>query len=213
MSLVEEKKKKIKDPDSAELELKMVKDINIMPDEVKDRFKAMKVLYDQVNVIDEEEDELYRKLELKYEKLYKEVYAKRALLIKGDPSAIDKELLEKFEERQKVMIDADFAELEVPVCEVKDIQNIPFGVNNFWLKAMLANHELGHAIFEILSYLQDITLDLHEVGYGFQLTFHFEKNHYFKETTLHKSFHMSQQNEVDNCVGTPITWNAGCDVT
>jgi hypothetical protein len=38
----------------------MSKDINAMPDEVKDRFKAIKVLYDQVNEIDLEEDEEYR---------------------------------------------------------------------------------------------------------------------------------------------------------
>jgi len=44
--------KHIKDPDMAELELKMSKDINAMPEEVRDRFKAIKVLYDQVNEID-----------------------------------------------------------------------------------------------------------------------------------------------------------------
>lgn len=115
------------------------------------------------------------------------------------------------------MTDAKYAELEVPVCEVKDIQNIPFGVNSFWLKAMLANREASQAIFEkdrpILGYLQDVTLDLHEQGYGYDLTFHFEKNSYFKETSLRKSFHMSQQNVIEKCVGTPITWNGGCDVT
>ena len=56
----------------------MCKDINSMPDEVKDRFKALKVLYDQVNDMDEEEEKEYRLLELKYEKLYQEIYAKRA---------------------------------------------------------------------------------------------------------------------------------------
>ena len=35
-----------KDPDQAELEYKICKDINTMPEEVKDRFKALKVLYD-----------------------------------------------------------------------------------------------------------------------------------------------------------------------
>ena len=35
-----------KDPDQAELEYKMCKDINAMPEEVRDRFKALKVLYD-----------------------------------------------------------------------------------------------------------------------------------------------------------------------
>lgn len=41
-----------------------------MPAEVKDRFKALKVLYDQVNVVEQEEEKEYRLLELKYEKLY-----------------------------------------------------------------------------------------------------------------------------------------------
>lgn len=115
------------------------------------------------------------------------------------------------------MTDAKYTELEVPVCEVKDIQNIPFGVNSFWLKAMLNVRECKEVIFEkdrpILGYLQNISLDLHEKGYGFDLTFHFEKNSYFKETTLKKTFNMSQQNVIDGCVGTPITWLPGCDVT
>ena len=67
-----------RDPDQAELEFKMCKDINAMPDEVKDRFKALKVLYDQVNDLDDEEEKEYRALEIKYEKLYSEVYVKRA---------------------------------------------------------------------------------------------------------------------------------------
>jgi len=83
----------------------------------------------------------------------------------------------------------------VSPCEVKDIQNIPFGVNSFWLKAMLNNKRISQAIFEkdrtILSYLQNISLDLHEKGFGYELTFHFEKNSYFKETSLKKSFVMS----------------------
>ena len=45
------------------------------------------------------------------------------------------------------------------------------------------------------------------------MTFHFEKNSYFKETTLKKTFNMSQQNVIDSCVGTPITWLPNCDVT
>ena len=66
------------------------------------------------------------------------------------------------------MTDAKYAELEVPVCEVKDIQNIPYGVNSFWLKAMLNVNEVKEVIFEkdrpILGYLQNISLDLHEKG-------------------------------------------------
>jgi len=53
--------------------------------------------------------------------LYQNVYAKRALLLKGDPSAVNEELVKKFDERRELMTDAKYAELEVPVCEVKDI--------------------------------------------------------------------------------------------
>jgi nucleosome assembly protein 1-like 1 len=82
---------------------------------------------------------------------------------------------------------------------------------------MLVNQTIKEQIFEkdrsILGYLQNITLDLHEKGYGYELTFWFEKNAYFQETSLKKSFIMSQQNVIERCEGTPITWLPGCDVT
>ena len=93
-----------------------------MPEEVRDRFKALKVLYDQVNELDEEEEKEYRQLELKYEKMYAEIYAKRALLVKGleEPS---QNLIDQFEEVKKGLADQKYSELEVPICDVKDIQN------------------------------------------------------------------------------------------
>lgn len=50
--------------------MRVCKAINEMPEEVKDRFKALKVLEDEQNALDEAEDEEFRKLELKYESLY-----------------------------------------------------------------------------------------------------------------------------------------------
>ena len=85
-----------RDPDQAELELKMVKDINAMPEEVQSRFKAMKVLYDRVNQVEEEEEKEYRQLELKYEKMYQQVYAKRVALLSGKADLSD-ELIKKFD--------------------------------------------------------------------------------------------------------------------
>ena len=209
---------KIKDPEQAELELKMSKDIMAMPEEVQARFKACMVLYDQVNQIDEEEDKEYRKLELAYEKRYQEVYAKRAALISGDKEAVTDELIAAFDARREELKALPQAqEIEVSPCDVKDIQNTPFGVSNFWLKAMLANKETQAAIHEkdraVLAYLSNITLDLHEEGFGYTLGFHFEKNCGFQERHLSKSFKMSQQNIIESCEGTPITWLPGCDVT
>lgn len=92
-----------------------------------------------------------------------------------------------------------------------------YGVSGFWLKAMCANNHVSSAIHEkdrpILGYLQDVKLDQHTDGYGFDLVFLFEKNSYFKETELKKTFQMCKQNVIEKCIGTPITWMPGCDVT
>ena len=53
------------DPESAEVEFKISKDINTMPEEVKDRFKALKVLTDRLHELDEEEDRAHRQIERK----------------------------------------------------------------------------------------------------------------------------------------------------
>lgn len=60
-----------------------------MPTEVKDRFKALAVSYDGVDRLTEEEQIAHRQLELKYEKLYADVYQKRAALLRGDKDAIN----------------------------------------------------------------------------------------------------------------------------
>lgn len=108
------------DPDQAELSFKIGKDILAMPTEVQGRFKALKVLYDQVNDLDEEEEKEYRELEKKYEKLYSEVYQKRAQLINGE-IAVDEALVEAFDKRHEELKDDKYKELEVEVCDVKDI--------------------------------------------------------------------------------------------
>ena len=59
-----------KDPETADIEMKMFRDINAMPPSVKDRFKALKVLTDQLHALDEEEEMAYRVIERKYELLY-----------------------------------------------------------------------------------------------------------------------------------------------
>lgn len=118
-----------------------------MPEEVKERFKALKVLTDQLHKLDEEEDIAYRAIERKYELLYQNVYAKRAALIKGD-SQPEPATLEKFEEMKSNLMDESYEGLEVPICDVKDIQNTVKGVSSFWLKAMLAHGRIQHEIQE-----------------------------------------------------------------
>jgi len=206
-----------KDPESAEMELKISKDINAMPEEVKDRFKALKVLTDQLHDLDEEEDVAYRAIERKYELLYGDVYAKRAALIKGD-SMPEEATVAKFEAmKTKLVADEGYEAVEIPICDVKDIQNTTKGVSGFWLRALLAHSNLQHEVSEkdrkVLAYLEDIKLTLHETGFGFDLTMVFESNSYFTGTELKKQFVMTKPNVVEKCIGTTIEWAAGADVT
>lgn len=194
----------------------MSKDIKLMPAEVQPRFKALKVLYDQVMAFDEEEEKEYRELELKYEALYAQTYAKRSDLLNGAPT-IDDKLIAAFDERRTELTDAAYSELEVEICSVQEIQNSESGVAGFWLRSMLSCGAIADTIKEkdraILNYLQDIKLSLHTVGYGFDLTFCFESNSYFVGTELKKEFHMSRQNVIEKCIGTTIEWAAGSDPT
>ena len=205
-----------KDPEAAEIEFKISKDINAMPEGVKDRFKALKVLTDKLHELDEEEDQAYRALERKYELLYQKVYEKRAALVMGEQEPQQAQQ-DKFEEMKTSLTDEAFETLEVPICDVKDIQNTVKGVSGFWLRAMLAHTNLQHEITEkdrsILAYLQDIRLTLHDSGFGFNLTFVFEENAYFAGTELTKQFVMTKPNVVEKCVGTNIVWTAGSDPT
>ena len=155
-------------------------------------------------------------MELKYDKLYKEIYEERRKILMGllpPPET----LLSEYEQRATELNDEDFKKLEVTPCDVKDIQNTPLGVPGFWLKAMLNHPGIGRLIQEkdrpILMHLQDVQCELHDKGYGFDLLFTFEKNDYFSDLVMKKSFVMSKQNVIEKCVGSVIQWKEGKDVT
>jgi nucleosome assembly protein 1-like 1 len=92
----------------------------------------------QTNELDEEEEKEYRALELKYDKLYQDVYEQRKKLLDGvvDPYP---EMLTEYEARATELNDEDYKKVEVTACDVKEIQNTPKGVPGFWLRAIL-NH-------------------------------------------------------------------------
>lgn len=61
--------------------------------------------------------------------------------------------------------------------------------------------------------MHDVRLELSDKDEGFTLTFEFESNSYFKNTTLTKRYHMSHSNVIDKCEGCTIEWTAGSDPT
>ena len=135
------------DVDQKVFEYKMSKTILLMPEEVQDRFKAVKVLYDTERQIDDEEEALYRALELKYDALYREVYEERKQVLAGTKLPAE-EALAHYTNRAKELDDEDFKKLEVQSCDVKEIQNCPSGVPGFWLRSMLNHGGISRLIQE-----------------------------------------------------------------
>ena len=115
--------------------------------------------------------------------------------------------------------DEGYEKVENIVCDVKSIQNIPKGVSDFWIKVM-QNHQIGGTLNDkdktILAYLQNVKLELHDESkskWGFDLTFEFEPNQYFKQTELKKSLFMKAKGVVTKMESTVIEWNDNCDPT
>ena len=196
------------------LELKISKYIKEMDAEVRERFMALKVMEDMIREADEEETKEIRKLEVDYEHKYKEIYAKRFELTsgKGQPDA---ELIAQFDKRAAQLKDEEFEKLETEPCDVKQIQNSPLGVSDFWYKALL-NHpvvEISEKDRPILGYLQNIELELHDDDDGFTLVFTFEENTYFSPNVIKKAVFMKHKGIVDKLESTAIEWKDNCDPT
>jgi len=108
--------------EETKIEHKISEHINKMDDELKDRFKALKTIQDDVKKYDEEHSVEYRKLEVMFEKRYKEIYAMRDTLIGGKDDVADQAaLIKEFDVVATKMKDDDYDKLEVEPCDVKSI--------------------------------------------------------------------------------------------
>lgn len=206
-----------RDPEVAETELRMSKDINMMPENVRDRFKALKVLHDSCVELDAEEEKAFRAIELKYEVMYQEVYKQRAQLLAGtvEPSA---EQLEQYTFREGKLKDDKFADVELDKpCDVKAILASSKGVCDFWPRVLESNGNTNKAISDkdrpIIGYCNNVEAILHTEDHGFTIKMNFEVNQYFEGTELSASFYMKKSNQLDKVDGSTISWKAGCDPT
>jgi hypothetical protein len=181
-----------RDPEQAETELRMSKDINAMPEKVRDRFKALKVLHDQCTDLDEEEEKAFRAIELKYEVMYSAVYAQRAKLLTGE-TEVNAEMLEQYAFREKNLKDEKYKDVEIDKpCDVKAIQGSEKGVADFWPRVLESNGNVNKHVTDkdrpILGYCTNIEHELHTDHQGFTLKMNFETNQYFEGNELKVTF-------------------------
>lgn len=106
------------DPEQKEFNLKVNKTIEDMPAEIRDRFKALKVIQDENALIDEEDELIQRNLEHEYEKQYKPTYDLRQQILSGEIE-IPADLIAQFDARAEELDDEDFKTLDIELCDVK----------------------------------------------------------------------------------------------
>ncbi|KAK1416891.1 hypothetical protein QVD17_26010 [Tagetes erecta] len=161
--------------------------------------KRVEVLRDIQSEHDELEAKFFEEraaLELKYQKLYEPLYAKRYDIVNG--------VVEVDELKDETTTD----QADGNTKEVK-------GVPDFWLTAMKSNEILAEEITErdeeALKYLKDIKWCKIDDPKGFKLEFFFDTNPFFKNSVLTKVYHMIDDDEpiLEKAIGTDIEWLPG----
>nr|XP_021207483.1 nucleosome assembly protein isoform X2 [Bombyx mori] len=208
-----------------------------LPPNVRRRIRALRTLQKEFVDIEAKFYSEVHALECKYEKLYKPLYEKRALIVNGTYEPNDDECLNPWrddteeEELARAVQNAAITEGE----EKKDDKAIepPMdpnvkGIPDFWYNIFRNVSMLSEMMQEhdepILKCLQDIKVQMHEDPISFTLEFYFAPNEYFTNTVLTKEYLMKckpdeesplefEGPEIYSCKGCEINWNAGKNVT
>ena len=156
-------------------------------------------------------------IELKYERLYEPLYAKRKEIVTGTREPTEEEIvkgqaaIDKDEKKDDEgeggveELDDDGKPIEATKKEEEknDEEEMPDaekGVPEFWLRALEGGGQDSFSIEdqdnEILTHLIDITSEtLSEPSTGFKLSFFFEENEFFSESVLTKTYYTKLDEE------------------
>ncbi|KAI1732729.1 nucleosome assembly protein (NAP) domain-containing protein [Ditylenchus destructor] len=186
------------------------------------RVRAMKK--NQLEVIDLEAkfNQRVHELNKEFEPLFHNAFMKRKALVVGEHEPSENEC-------DVPLIHSLTPEALKTIEENAPAEASPSkGVPEFWLEAMRNTFSLGSLIeehdAEILKYIVDITYQTHVNPNGFTLFFHFGENPFFADRILKKEYEIQISSEKDDpysydgptvtkCMGCPIQWYDGKDVT
>ncbi|XP_076881208.1 nucleosome assembly protein 1;4-like isoform X1 [Bidens hawaiensis] len=158
---------------------------------VRKRVEVLRGIQSQHDELEAKFFEERAALELKYQKLYEPLYAKRYDIVNG-----------------VVEVDGLKDDSATDQADAK-------GVPDFWLTAMKTNEILADEITErdedALKYLKDIKWCRVDEPKGFKLEFFFDTNPYFTNSVLTKVYHMIDDDEpiLEKAIGTDIEWLPG----
>lgn len=161
----------------------------------------------------------YHAMEMKWAAKFTALFEKRAACVGGEYEPTDAEAKWDFDEEE---VDEDGNKVEKPALAAEDSNAPTKGIPNFWLAALLRDSTVQNAIEEhdipVLKHLKDVKCELFDgEKKGFKLSFVFEKNEYFTNDVLSKTFDCNFEVEddcqmfdfetVSGAAGTVITWN------
>ncbi|KAH9475768.1 Nucleosome assembly protein 1 [Psilocybe cubensis] len=199
--------------------------IESLPVEIKLNVEALKGVQVKQNELHNQYKKECLELEKKYLELQKPLYERRSAIIAGKAAATTEEI--EAGEEASVKEDEDYAPLP------KDVKPSPSGIPEFWLTALRNHVGLSDMITDrdadALKHLVDVRLEYLKEGDeapketlgkpGFKIIFEFEKNDYFTNEVLEKTY--LYQEEVgysgdfvyDRALGTNIKWKEDKDLT
>jgi len=185
-----------------------------LPPSVQKKVKALKNLQQTHDKYEEEMRKELAALERKYDAMKIPLYNRRSDIINGsEPTA--EELVEEKSTEVKV-------EEEKKVEKEENVKGIP----KFWLEALKHHEAFGDMITaedeDCLEHLIDIKCtpvsNEKTPSPSFVLEFHFEKNNYFEEEVLKKTYTLAEDSFVNEIMfqtvdATEITWKNGKNLT
>lgn len=218
------------DEEEREIEQKMIKVIQKMPNNVQDRFKMLHMLSDQRSKINDEFEKEVKALEAKYAAKKQPLFETRKQIIAGELTDFS-EYVPKFEETHNKLESivsgivkseeeaaADKAEEEskepINVDHLKEVQGIP----DFWEKSIRNNKMIMHCIREadekLLPSIKSIEAVRFEKPKALELKIQFKENEYFENDELSlKLIYKSDTEEIESTEGSSINWKEGKDLT
>ncbi|AET39989.1 histone chaperone NAP1 Ecym_5221 [Eremothecium cymbalariae DBVPG len=195
--------------------------ISSLPKRVKERIFALKKLQQDIFQLEKQFQLEMFELEHKYLQKYAPLHDRRAALVKGtsEPTAAEIEIGKEIdaENERSVFSQGEEAEDNDYNDNEHDEETDQKGIPSFWLTTLenlpMISQTITDRDAEVLDYLTNVSMEyLTEGKPGFKLLFEFEKNPFFSDNVLTKTYYYQPELGYsgdfiyDHAEGTQINW-------
>ena len=220
-----------------EIEQKMIKIISMMPKEVQNRFKVLKVLSDKRSRLADQFEEEIKSLDAQIAAKKKPLYEQRKKIIAGEVTDFSS-FTTTFDNTHKKLVEECGKIVTKPPAEPQaqneassqptdpneikpvDVEHLKTvkGIPDFWFKSIKNNQMISELVKEkdeeILKHVNNVEAERLENPKALLVRFFFSTNEFFTNDSLSlKIFYRGDQDDVEKIEGTVINWNEGKDPT